>query len=274
LTPAERLDIYAGMYVYRLQEALAVDFPAVAHALGHDAFWSLTREYVRDRPSRYFNLNAYSAAFPAYVAGRRDVKYHDFLGELATLEWAMVDVVHARSSEPRTFAHLAGATAEQWEGARFALAPAVRLFAFEHPVNIYYQAYRDGKHPAIPRRDASWLAVQRRGFVVWRLSLTRARFAALSALARGKTLRQALEAVLRAKLLDAGSLEKALFRWFQEWTSDGLFDRIEIPAVVKGSRAQLFGKYKGGVRVKDRGRVRRDAGDAVLTSRSEAAAAR
>jgi hypothetical protein len=161
-----------------------------------------------------------------------------------------------------------------WEGALFTLASAVRRFEFRFPVNSYYQAFRDGKRTAIPRRDASWLAVQRRGFVVWRLSLTRARFAALRALARGNALRQALEAVLRGKLLDAGSLEKALFRWFQEWTSDGLFDRIEIPAVVKGSRAQLFGKYKGGVRVKDRGRVRRDAGDAVLTSRSEAAAAR
>lgn len=167
LAPRERVDIYARMYAYRLQEALSLDFPAVAAAIGEERFWSLTRDYVADRPSRGSNLNAYSAGFPAYVARRRGLPGAAFLAELAALEWALVAVVHERSAAPPALEHLTNATAAQWEGARFVLAPATRLLAFRYPVDAFYRAFREGARPRRPGPRATWVVVHRRGFVVW-----------------------------------------------------------------------------------------------------------
>ena len=41
LTPSERIDIYRGMYVPRMVEALEIDYPALAHYLGEDGFFNL-----------------------------------------------------------------------------------------------------------------------------------------------------------------------------------------------------------------------------------------
>lgn len=94
----------------------------------------------------------------------------------------------------------------------------------------------------------------------------------LSALARGQSLRQALDSAARARFLDGASLERALFRWFREWTSDGLFERIELPPLGKArGKGRGVAKSGRGVRLRDRGKLRRDSNEAVLPLRGEGA---
>ena len=38
LTSAERLDIYRDMYLLRMEEALAIDYPGLKHFLGEEEF--------------------------------------------------------------------------------------------------------------------------------------------------------------------------------------------------------------------------------------------
>src|SRR5262245_32289965 len=52
LTPVERVGIYHGMYLLRMEEALATDYPALKHFLGDEAFRALVRGYVQAHPSR------------------------------------------------------------------------------------------------------------------------------------------------------------------------------------------------------------------------------
>src|SRR5437773_428743 len=51
LSAVERVGIYHGMYLLRMEEALASDYPGLKHFLGDGAFMDLVRAYVQAHPS-------------------------------------------------------------------------------------------------------------------------------------------------------------------------------------------------------------------------------
>jgi hypothetical protein len=52
LSAAERVEIYANAYFYRLLKCLGEDFPATLAVLGEDNFAALVKEYLREHPQR------------------------------------------------------------------------------------------------------------------------------------------------------------------------------------------------------------------------------
>ena len=86
----ERLAVYSFMYGARLVEALASQFPRLAHLLGAEAFADLTAEYVAERPSRHPSLRELGRALPGWLAAQRPDA--PALASLAALEWARADV--------------------------------------------------------------------------------------------------------------------------------------------------------------------------------------
>ena len=92
LTALERLDIYRDMFVPRMEEALAIDYPALKHFLGAEAFMRLVARYVEVHPSRSYTLNDLGANFPRYLRESRPQtgpgeSWPDFIIDLAMLEW-------------------------------------------------------------------------------------------------------------------------------------------------------------------------------------------
>src|SRR5262245_46384928 len=86
LTPAGRLDIYAGMYVARLTDVLREDFPRVEAILGHERFHDAVHAYLARHPSAHPSVRHVGRDFPAFVGGHApDLP---FLADLARLEWA------------------------------------------------------------------------------------------------------------------------------------------------------------------------------------------
>ncbi len=225
LSPVERLEVYSRMYFLRLRECLAHDFPAVEYALGHAAFDRLARSFLHAHPSRSSNLNRLGRRFPSHVARCRWLPHRRFVAGLARLEWAMVEVFDAEGAPRADVEPLRALPIPRWAGVRFRLDPTVRLLAFDHPVNDFLQAFRGGRGPRIPRPRATWTAVYRRDFVVWRMTLTRTMFRLLGSLAAGR----ALGAAIRSRLRAAPELERFAFRWFREWVSEGLFSEILPP---------------------------------------------
>ena len=67
----ERVAIYHGMYLLRMEEALQTDYPALQHFLGEDRFRDLVRDYVQVHPSRSFTLNHLGAHLPGFVRTAR-----------------------------------------------------------------------------------------------------------------------------------------------------------------------------------------------------------
>jgi Putative DNA-binding domain len=231
LTALERLEIYRRAYHGRLIECLADDYPVLQHALGTDAFDHLCRTYIERHPSQSPNLNSYGRHMTALCAAEPASLQvpAGFCADLATLEWAIVEVIHAPSSAPLTLEGLQHVPAERWGDARLVGNTALRLLRFAFPVNAYLQADRDGHPLAIPGPEESATVVYRSGPTIWRMDLTTPMFDVLSALLAGEPLEAALgraEASL-AHLDEQQTIERVMF-WFREWVSSGLFVGVEL----------------------------------------------
>jgi hypothetical protein len=214
LDAAGRLDVYRHGYVARLVECLGDDYPALQHALGKEAFEALSRRYIAGFPSVAPNLNAYGARLSSVCDG--------FAADLARLEWAMVEVIHEPAAPAVTMEALAAIPPESWGAVRLVPSKALRLLIFDHPVNDYYQAFRDDLAPAIPAPSASATVVYRSGRTVWRMGLTASMRCVLAALVNGKPLERALDLAGDTPAADVTS-------WFREWMASGLFVGVVAP---------------------------------------------
>ena len=92
LSPAERVGVYHGMYLMRMEETLAADYPVIKHFLGAESFDELVRDYVTRYPSRSYTLNRLGDDLPRFLDDRPDWSQGGFLADLARLELAMTEV--------------------------------------------------------------------------------------------------------------------------------------------------------------------------------------
>jgi hypothetical protein len=232
LSSLDRLEVYRRAYHGRLVECLADDYPALQASLGDPAFERIARAYIARYPSTSPNLNAYGGRMAEFCESEAPLErpaVRPFLTDLASLEWAIVEVIHAPGAEPLTLAGLSDVPIEQWADARLATTPAFRLLRFRYPVNLHFQAFREGRRPAVPEAAASAAAVYRNTRTIWRMDLTDPMFDLLGALASGDTLGASLERAAAA-FADVGE-DVAVTRvmaWFREWVQSGLFSGVSF----------------------------------------------
>ncbi len=220
LTPLERLGIYRGMYLARLEEALAGDYPAVQHFLGEAAFSELVARYVDQYPSRSYTLNRLGDHFPAFVATQTDLPKHEFVCELARLELAVTEVFDAEDTPVLTAAEISAIPPDAWENARLKPVSALRLLTFQYPVSAYLGAVDEENSVPRIRQKENWLVIYRNDCSLYRDGLSRPAFDLLSGLVAGVPVGQAIASVAAS--------DKKLFGWFREWMTSGLFQSVEI----------------------------------------------
>jgi hypothetical protein len=236
LSARERLEIYRSGYRARLVECLLDDYPVLAETLGEERFEALCHAYVDRHPSSSPSLNAFGRKMPAFCREREGV----FASELAALEWALVEVLHAATPPSLDLATLQAIPIEDWAGVRLIKGETVRLLSFEHPVNAYYQGRRIGEKPDVPAPSPTATAVYRQGLTLWRLDLTPAMTRVLSALLDGVPIGAALERMTRFAIPDGrgadesdpaalAEAERSVMTWFREWVEAGFFERVERP---------------------------------------------
>jgi hypothetical protein len=226
----ERLAIYQRGYVARLVECLADDYPALQHALGEDVFAGHCDAYIAAYPSTQPSLNFYGRRMADFCRARPagGVVAPELAADLAALEWAMVDVIHAPSTPPLQLEGLREVPPDAWGDARLIPNSALCVLRSGYPVNPYFQAWRDGREAPLPQPAPSAAVVWRSGPTVWRMDLTAPMHAVLSALLAGDTLGTALERVADSGD-DAQAVAARVMSWFREWVQGGLFARIEVP---------------------------------------------
>jgi hypothetical protein len=231
LRARDRLEIYRRSYYARLIECLADDFPVLKGALGDARFEDLCRGYVERHPSDRPNLNSFGRGMENFCRDEAPSPFphRHFAADLASLEWAIVEVIHAPSSDPLTLDGLRDVPTQAWAGARLIPNSAFRLLCFENPVNGYFQVVREGKSPPLPSPEPSATVVYRSGATVWRMDLTVPMFEVLSALAAGETLASSLSrAEARFGAIDEEQAAQRVLGWFREWVGSGLFARVEL----------------------------------------------
>jgi hypothetical protein len=221
MTIAERLQVYNGGYLARLQEALASDYQALQHLLGEDEFHRLCARYVDAHPSRHPNLNQLGVAMPAFVRRQRQLRHRAFAAELAQFERRLCDAFDAPEFTPLRPERLTAIAPGDLPRLVLTTNPSLQLCAFAWPVNDYHFAVKHDKAPRVPRPRRTWLAIYRREWTVTRLELPAAAFAVLAALEKGVPLGRALG---RARAAD----QDAVGRWFQGWAADGLFTDARV----------------------------------------------
>lgn len=224
LAPNERLDIYRDMYAIRMEEALEVDYPAVAALLGHHDFHHLVNAYVQRHPSTSYTLNRLGDAFPQFIA--KTMPRRRALYDLARLELAMTQVFDEEESPLIDANAIAAVPAESVASMRLVPIRALRLLSFDYPANDLFQRFRDDEPMRTPRRKPTWLAIHRRDYSVMRLPLELRAFAMLELIHGGATLGDAV--VEFASRFDGPPRQDELFAWFRDWTAAGLFTAIEI----------------------------------------------
>jgi len=226
LSGLERLEIYHRAYRARLVECLADDYPVLQRALGEDRFEALCHAYIAEHPSASPNLNFFGRHLSDFCRTWQD-SLSTFASNLAALEWAIVEVLHAAAARSLSLEALLDVPTEQWAAARFVASPTVRLFQFAYPVNTYFQACINGSNPSVPPRGESATAVFRDGPTIWRMDLNRPMQALLASLFAGVSLGDALD-----RLVAAGEMTEdqapELIGWFRDWVGHGFFASVDL----------------------------------------------
>lgn len=229
LTAAGRMAVYHRAYHARLVECLADDYPTLQQALGEATFEALARRYIARHPSTSPNLNGFGRRFSAFCAAEGDFlgPAQGFACDLARLEWAMVEVIHAPAAPLFSLERLREVPPERWPDIRLTPSPTLRFHTFHHPVNRYLQATRACTRPTeLPDPEWSATAVYRQGFGIWRMDFTRPMAAVLEALLGAAPLGEAL-----ARLEDSGSdgaVEGDVMAWFRAWVAGGFFEALVL----------------------------------------------
>jgi hypothetical protein len=238
LSAANRVDIYREAYRLRLTECLLDDYPALANALGEGGFASLARAYIAAHPSHSPNLNFYGRHLSAYcrasasvaaraAAGPGDPPLVPFAADLAALEWALVEVLHAPAPRRLSAECLSSIPPARWAHARLLPSATLRVVSSAYAVNAYYQAWRLGEGPATCGVQREATAVFRDGVTLWRMDLSPAMEMLLRAFLAGATLNAAFDELTEARAFgDSDSPD--VMRWFREWVGHGFFADIAI----------------------------------------------
>lgn len=237
LDSVQRLSIYGNAYYSRLIECLAADFPAVRAAVGEEGFSGFVFGYLQQYPSTSYTLSELGRLFPQYLAESRPPRtneepdWADFLVDLATLERTYSEVFDGPGEERgRLLAadDLLAIPPERWGDVRLRTAASLRLLELRFPVHEYASAVRRGEDAVIPRGATTFLAINRREYVVRRRSLTRLPYLLLEHLRQGQTLDSAIECAITATDADPSTLTTKFQEWFRLWTREGYFVGIEL----------------------------------------------
>lgn len=237
LTALERLDVYRGMYLLRMEEALAIDYPALKNFLGDEGFMNLVARYVDVYPSRSYTLNRLGDHLPEFIGTLVDLPKKDFCQDLARLEYALTMVFDAAETAPLKQEEVRAVPPEAWETARLRPVEAFRLIAFDYPVSRYLGAVdKENPFPRIAAKK-TYVVAYRRNYYVHRMDLTQPAYELLSALASGRTMGEAIVSVMTRKRRPAVK-ESQLFEWFRDWMNEGLFQSVELASDATAAASQ------------------------------------
>jgi hypothetical protein len=226
LSPPERLEIYADMYFYRLRDCLQEDFAAVRAVLGGQWFHNLITDYLIAHPPRHFSLRQAGRQLPAFIDIHAVSSRWPFLGQLAALEWAMLDAFDAADAVPANFAGLQAVPPDDWPQLRFHLVPSLQWMHFDWRVDELWQRVHDRQAPApeAPRRASTWLRVWRQNLRVFHRTIDPAEAHALLAIAAGEPFALVCERI--AQWVPDAAEERAV-ELLGTWMVDGVLCTAE-----------------------------------------------
>lgn len=223
LDAAQRLDIYANMYFFRILDVLKADYPATRALLGDVAFHNVVTDYLLRHPPTQFSIREAGRHLPELLVEHGARAAHPCAPDLARFERALNDAFDAADAPALTAAALGTVAPEAWPALRFALHPSVRVLACEWPVHAVRAAVDRGEPAADPEPGATPLCVWRQDLAVFHCPLDAAEFAALAAVETGASFGEVCATTdgLAADGDTPQRMAEALARWLANgWIAD------------------------------------------------------
>jgi hypothetical protein len=180
-----RLDIYAQMYCARLLDALMEDFPRVVAILGEERFRELGRAYLRHFPSTHPSLRYLGTHFAEFLTSHSVGTSGRFLGDLARLERARLDVFDAPDAEPLRLEDLQTIPADAWATIRFQFIPALQTLTCAWPVQTIWKNEQFTQSEEV-EPATTVLRVWRHDFAVYQASMDTLEQTALTGIQAGE----------------------------------------------------------------------------------------
>ncbi len=148
-----RFRVYRNNVHHGLGAQLAEAYPVVRRLVGEAFFLATAREYLAGHPPRARSLALFGESFADFLAGFPPVESLPYLPDVARLERARLEALHAADAEPLApgeLKQLGSALA----GAGFYAHPATRIVESGFPIIDIWQANQPDVEPG-PRRIAS-----------------------------------------------------------------------------------------------------------------------
>jgi hypothetical protein len=224
LTAEQQLAIYSDGYIWRLLGAIRADYPALLAVIGDAGFERLACEYIRQTPSTYYNLDFYPHAFADFVMAQRQAV---FVCDVARIEQAIARVFMMEESLPLLPTALQGITIESLSDLVLRPRIASQLIKFSYPVSEWLDRQRAVGTTDVPQQKTSYVYVYRHNNEVQRVILQEAAYYLLYEIISGKSVGDALDAVVenRANLVE--SIAANLQEWLAYWLASGFFSYRE-----------------------------------------------
>ncbi len=129
-----RFAVHRNNVVAGLAERLGEAFPHVRRQVGARFFRAMAVEFARARPPRSPIPTEWGAEFPGWLEAFPPVAAYPWLPDLARLERAEQEALHAAEAEPLSGAALAGLAPEALAARRLRPHPAFRLVVSRFPM--------------------------------------------------------------------------------------------------------------------------------------------
>ena len=223
LDAVQRLDIYANMYFWRLLDILRGDYGAVAAAVGDDGFHNLVTDYLLACPSVHPSVRNVGARLPDFLGRHPLAAGRPWLGELARLERARVDLFDGPDGQPLTLDDLRQLAPDQFAALPLPLVPSHLLLQVGHAVDDVWRAVEDEQPIEAPAAGARTLIVWRQEATVYHRPVESIERTALERARDGATF-----GVVCELLAESTSIEEAgpaAFRLLARWVGDGIIAR-------------------------------------------------
>lgn len=203
-TAAARFAVYRNNVIYGLMQNLRDGFSLLHALLGDGRFDALADAYARAHPPTDPLMFAYGKTLPDFIADYTGLADLPYAGDVARLDVAMRDAMHAADTPAMAPAALAEALGQPDSATlRLTLAACLSVIASDWPLNDLYLFLNEAVADAPDMSRAQNLMVYRQqagGVVLEPLATDGARF--LSALQDGQTIAAAAQQVEAATLSD------------------------------------------------------------------------
>lgn len=197
--PRARLGVYRNNVVHSLTGVLSDTFTVVRQLVGDDFFSAMAAVFVRARPPRSPLMHRYGEGFAEWLCNFEPAQELPYLPDLARLEFARWQALHAADVAPLRAQALANALGDTQQAAhaRVVLHPCAWVIQSAYPIVTLWGAHqgdeaaRDTALQSLDLDCAESALVFRAGDDALVLPLSTADASLAGALHRGQTLGQA-----------------------------------------------------------------------------------